>query len=319
MDFGVDAQAQPPGVGGHRQGRPLPHEEEQDHRDRRLGHLRRRQDDLGRERRRRRPRRSPATTSSSPPARPPGWSPAPSCRENVVTYEEQILDENLPGSIVIAGSGAIGVEFAYVMANFGVDVTIVEFLDRMVPTEDEEISKELAKHYKKLGVKVLLEHQGRDDRRLRRQGQGHRQQGRQGGDPRDRQGPPGHRLRAAPRRLRPRQDRRRDHRPRRDRGRRPRPHQRRRRLRDRRRHRQDDAGPRRRGDGHRGRRDDRRRGDRRDRLRHDPARDVLPAADRVVRLLRGAGQGQGVRRQDREVPVLRQRQGAWASATASAS
>mgnify|MGYP002651772337 FL=1 len=75
---------------------------------------------------------------------------------NVVTYEEQILDENLPSSIVIAGSGAIGVEFAYVMKNFGVDVTIVEFLDRMVPTEDADISKELFKHYKKLGVKVML-------------------------------------------------------------------------------------------------------------------------------------------------------------------
>ncbi|MDN5765920.1 MAG: dihydrolipoyl dehydrogenase [Humibacillus sp.] len=76
--------------------------------------------------------------------------------ENVVTYEEQILDENLPGSIIIAGSGAIGVEFAYVMKNFGVDVTIVEFLDRMVPTEDADVSKELLKHYKKLGVKVML-------------------------------------------------------------------------------------------------------------------------------------------------------------------
>lgn len=75
--------------------------------------------------------------------------------KNVVTYEEQILDAELPGSIIIAGSGAIGVEFAYVMANFGVDVTIVEFLDRMVPTEDADVSKELAKHYKKLGVKVL--------------------------------------------------------------------------------------------------------------------------------------------------------------------
>jgi dihydrolipoamide dehydrogenase len=75
--------------------------------------------------------------------------------ENVVTYEEQILTDQLPSSIVIGGSGAIGVEFAYVMANFGVDVTIVEFLDRMVPTEDADISKELAKHYKKLGVKVL--------------------------------------------------------------------------------------------------------------------------------------------------------------------
>ncbi|WP_397218722.1 dihydrolipoyl dehydrogenase [Nocardioides terrisoli] len=76
--------------------------------------------------------------------------------KNVVTYEEQILDSELPRSIVIGGSGAIGVEFAYVLKNFGVDVTIVEFLDRMVPTEDAEISKELLKHYKKLGIKVLL-------------------------------------------------------------------------------------------------------------------------------------------------------------------
>ena len=76
--------------------------------------------------------------------------------DNVVTYEEQILDGELPGSIIIGGSGAIGVEFAYVMKNFGVDVTIVEFLDRMVPTEDADVSKELLKHYKKLGVKVML-------------------------------------------------------------------------------------------------------------------------------------------------------------------
>lgn len=75
--------------------------------------------------------------------------------KNVVTYEQQILESELPNSVIIAGSGAIGVEFAYVMKNFGVDVTVVEFLDRMVPTEDPEISKELAKHYKKLGVKVM--------------------------------------------------------------------------------------------------------------------------------------------------------------------
>ena len=82
--------------------------------------------------------------------------PGMTVSDNVVTYEEQILDADLPASIVIGGSGAIGVEFAYVMKNFGVDVTIVEFLDRMVPTEDADISKELARHYKKLGVKVLL-------------------------------------------------------------------------------------------------------------------------------------------------------------------
>jgi dihydrolipoyl dehydrogenase len=82
--------------------------------------------------------------------------PGMSVSDNVVTYEEQILTDQLPGSIIIGGSGAIGVEFAYVMANFGVDVTIVEFLDRMVPTEDKDVSKELLRQYKKLGVKVLL-------------------------------------------------------------------------------------------------------------------------------------------------------------------
>src|SRR3954465_9638601 len=82
--------------------------------------------------------------------------PGTQLSDRVVTYEEQILTGQLPGSIIIAGSGAIGVEFAYVMTNFGVDVTIVEFLDRMVPTEDADVSKELLKQYKKLGVKVLL-------------------------------------------------------------------------------------------------------------------------------------------------------------------
>ena len=82
--------------------------------------------------------------------------PGTSLSERVVTYEEQILTDQLPGSIIIAGSGAIGVEFAYVLKNFGVDVTIVEFLDRMVPTEDPDVSKELLKQYKKLGVTVLL-------------------------------------------------------------------------------------------------------------------------------------------------------------------
>ncbi|GGB42162.1 dihydrolipoyl dehydrogenase [Flexivirga endophytica] len=82
--------------------------------------------------------------------------PGTELSERVVTYEEQILTEDLPKSIIIAGSGAIGVEFAYVLANYGVEVTIVEFLDRMVPTEDADVSKELLRHYKKLGVKVML-------------------------------------------------------------------------------------------------------------------------------------------------------------------
>jgi dihydrolipoamide dehydrogenase len=81
--------------------------------------------------------------------------PGTEITDRVVTYEEQILTEELPGSMIIAGSGAIGTEFAYVLANYGVDVTIVEFLDRMVPLEDPEISAELAKQYKKLGVKIM--------------------------------------------------------------------------------------------------------------------------------------------------------------------
>ncbi|KJK47467.1 dihydrolipoyl dehydrogenase [Lentzea aerocolonigenes] len=76
--------------------------------------------------------------------------------DRVVTYEEQIMTEQLPESIIIAGAGAIGVEFAYVMHNYGVKVTIVEFLDRMVPLEDEEVSAELLKRYKKLGVDVRV-------------------------------------------------------------------------------------------------------------------------------------------------------------------
>jgi dihydrolipoamide dehydrogenase len=81
--------------------------------------------------------------------------PGTSLSENVVTYEELILSRELPGSIVIAGAGAIGMEFGYVMANFGVDVTIVEFLPRALPNEDAEVSKEIERQFKKLGVKVL--------------------------------------------------------------------------------------------------------------------------------------------------------------------
>ncbi|CAL9489151.1 Dihydrolipoyl dehydrogenase [Streptomyces sp. enrichment culture] len=81
--------------------------------------------------------------------------PGTSLSERVVTYEEQILESELPGSIIIAGAGAIGVEFAYVLASYGVKVTIVEFLDRLVPLEDADVSKELARQYRKLGIEAL--------------------------------------------------------------------------------------------------------------------------------------------------------------------
>lgn len=81
--------------------------------------------------------------------------PGTELSENVVTYEEQILSKELPKKIVIAGAGAIGMEFGYVMSNYGVDVTIVEFLPRALPNEDAEVSKEIEKQFKKLGVKIL--------------------------------------------------------------------------------------------------------------------------------------------------------------------
>ncbi|MDC7802433.1 dihydrolipoyl dehydrogenase [Sphingomonas sp. BLCC-B65] len=82
--------------------------------------------------------------------------PGVTLSENVVTYEEQILTRDLPSSIVIVGAGAIGMEFAYVMTNYGVKVTIIEFLDRALPNEDADVSKEIAKQYKNLGVDILV-------------------------------------------------------------------------------------------------------------------------------------------------------------------
>ncbi|KKC05620.1 dihydrolipoyl dehydrogenase [Mycobacterium nebraskense] len=81
--------------------------------------------------------------------------PGTSLSANVVTYEEQILSRELPDSIVIAGAGAIGMEFGYVLKNYGVDVTIVEFLPRALPNEDADVSKEIEKQFKKLGIKIL--------------------------------------------------------------------------------------------------------------------------------------------------------------------
>jgi dihydrolipoamide dehydrogenase len=81
--------------------------------------------------------------------------PGTSLSQNVVTYEELIMSRDLPKSIIIAGAGAIGMEFGYVLSNYGVDVTIVEFLPRALPNEDADVSKEIEKQFKKLGVKIL--------------------------------------------------------------------------------------------------------------------------------------------------------------------
>jgi len=72
----------------------------------------------------------------------------------VMTYEQLIMAEQLPKSLVIAGSGAVGVEFACIAASFGSDVTVVEYLDRLVPNEDEAVGKELARAFRRRGIET---------------------------------------------------------------------------------------------------------------------------------------------------------------------
>jgi dihydrolipoamide dehydrogenase len=78
--------------------------------------------------------------------------------QKIVTYSEAILQEKLPKSVIVIGSGAIGVEFSTVWNSYGVDVTIVEMLPRLVPLEDEEVSSELKKAFDKRGIKSLVGH-----------------------------------------------------------------------------------------------------------------------------------------------------------------
>ena len=82
--------------------------------------------------------------------------PGTALGERVVTYEEQIMSAELPESIIIVGAGAIGVEFAYVLHNYGVDVTLVEYMERIVPLEDEEISAVLHKQFEHDGMRILV-------------------------------------------------------------------------------------------------------------------------------------------------------------------
>lgn len=75
--------------------------------------------------------------------------------KKIIGYREAMVLDKQPKSMVVIGSGAIGIEFAYFYAALGAEVTVVEFMDRIVPVEDEDISKELTKIYKKKGIKIM--------------------------------------------------------------------------------------------------------------------------------------------------------------------
>ncbi len=75
--------------------------------------------------------------------------------KHIIGYRQAMNLEKQPKDIVIVGSGAIGIEFAYFYNSMGSNVTIVEYLDRIVPVEDHEISKELEKSLKKKGINII--------------------------------------------------------------------------------------------------------------------------------------------------------------------
>jgi dihydrolipoamide dehydrogenase len=76
--------------------------------------------------------------------------------KKIIGYREAMILDKLPKKMLVVGSGAIGVEFAYFYHTIGVEVTIVEFLPRVVPVEDEEVSKALDKSFKKAGMKIYV-------------------------------------------------------------------------------------------------------------------------------------------------------------------
>jgi len=75
--------------------------------------------------------------------------------EIIWTYREAMVPKSIPKSLIVVGSGAIGIEFASFYRAFGAEVTVVEVQDRILPVEDEEISKEAAKAFKKRGIRLL--------------------------------------------------------------------------------------------------------------------------------------------------------------------
>ena len=75
--------------------------------------------------------------------------------EKIIGYREAMTLKKQPKSMVVVGSGAIGVEFAYFYKAMGTDVTLVEFLPSIVPVEDEDVSKQLERTFKKQGIKIM--------------------------------------------------------------------------------------------------------------------------------------------------------------------
>ncbi|HEU5361174.1 MAG TPA: dihydrolipoyl dehydrogenase [Candidatus Deferrimicrobiaceae bacterium] len=75
--------------------------------------------------------------------------------KTVLTSDDALAQEEMPGSVVVLGGGAVGVEFAYIYRTFGAEVTIVEMEDQLLPRTDREVARELEKSFRKQGIRVL--------------------------------------------------------------------------------------------------------------------------------------------------------------------
>lgn len=81
---------------------------------------------------------------------------APIDGERIISYRQALVPEKIPASLVVIGSGAIGSEFAYFYRSLGTEVTLIEYLDNIVPLEDEEVSAQLSRSFRKMGMKVMV-------------------------------------------------------------------------------------------------------------------------------------------------------------------
>ena len=82
----------------------------------------------------------------------PGLAPG----DHILTNNEILVMPSIPKSMIVIGSGAVGVEFGSIFRSFGAEITIIEYLPRLVPAEDEEVSKELARNFRKRGIDLHM-------------------------------------------------------------------------------------------------------------------------------------------------------------------
>lgn len=89
-------------------------------------------------------------------SRPNSLPFAPIDGERIISYRQALIPDKQPKSLAVIGSGAIGSELAFFYSTIGTDVTLVEYLDRIVPLEDDEVSAQLSRSFRKAGIKVMV-------------------------------------------------------------------------------------------------------------------------------------------------------------------